>query len=64
MHFGFTLDWPDIDLSNIDLLDTHLDFLDKDVPSKHFVCLQGVFKICLQGFFKTCLQNVLQTPSA
>ena len=64
MHFGFTLDWPDIDLSNIDLLDTHLDFLDNDVPSKHFVCLQGVFKICLQGFFKTCLQNVLQTPSA
>ena len=35
---------PDIDLRNIDLLDTHLDFLDTDIPSKYFVCLHGVFK--------------------
>ena len=33
----------DIDLGNIDLLDTHLDFLDIDITSKHFVCLQDVY---------------------
>ena len=43
MHFGFALDSSDIDLFNIDLLDTHLDLLDTDIPSKHFVCLQDVF---------------------
>ena len=37
MHLGFALD-----LSDIDLLDTHLDLLDTDIPSKHFVCLQDV----------------------
>ena len=36
MHFGFTLDSPDTDLWNIDLLDTNLDLLDADIPSKHF----------------------------
>ena len=40
MHFGFALDSSDIGLRNIDLLDTHLDLLDADIPSKHFVCLQ------------------------
>ena len=44
MHFGFALDLSDIDLSSIDLLDTHLDLLDTDIPRKHFVCLQDVFK--------------------
>ena len=39
MHFGFALD-----SSNIDLLDTHLDLLDRDIPSKHFACLQDVLK--------------------
>ena len=34
MHFGFALDSSDIDLWNIDLLDTHLDLLDTDIPSK------------------------------
>ena len=28
MHFGFALELPDIDLRNIDLLDTYLDLLD------------------------------------
>ena len=28
MHFGFALELPDIDLGNIHLLDTYLDFLD------------------------------------
>ena len=27
-----------------DFLDTDLDLLDIDIPSKHFVCLQGVLK--------------------
>ena len=44
MHFGFALDSSDIDLLNIDLLDTHLDLFDTDLPSKHFVCLQDVLK--------------------
>ena len=44
MHFGFALDSSDIDLLNIDLLDTHLDLLDTDIPSKQFVCLQDVLK--------------------
>ena len=28
-------------------------WLDTDIPSKHFVCLQDVFKTCLQDVFKT-----------
>ena len=46
MHFGFALDSSDIDLWSIDLLDTHFDLLDADIPSKHFACLQDVFKVC------------------
>ena len=44
MHFGFALELSHVDLLNIDLLDTHLDFLDTDIPSKYFVCLHSVFK--------------------
>ena len=44
MHFGFALDSPDTDLRNIDLLNTHLDLLDADIPSKHLVYLQDVLK--------------------
>ena len=44
MHFGFALDSSDIDLLNIDLLDTHLDLLDTDIPSKHFAFLLHVLK--------------------
>ena len=40
MHFGFALDSSDIDLWNTDLLDTYLDLLDADNPSKYFACLQ------------------------
>ena len=43
------------------MLDAHLDLLDTDIPSKHFICLQDVFKICLQDAFKTCLQGVIKT---
>ena len=65
MKFRFPLDLPDTDLLNIDLLDqryTHLDLLDTDILSKHFVCFQDVFKICFQEVFKTCLEDVLKTP--
>ena len=44
MHFGFALELLDRDLWNIDLLDTHLDLLDTDIPSKYFFCLHNVFK--------------------
>ena len=44
MHSAFTLDSSDIDLWNIDLLDTHLNLLDTDNSSKPFVCLQDVLK--------------------
>ena len=44
MHFGFALDLSDIDLRNIDLLDTHLDLSDTGIPSKHFFVSCHVFK--------------------
>ena len=44
MHLEFGLDLPDIDLRNIDLSDTSFDLLHADLPSKHFVGLQDVFK--------------------
>ena len=59
MHFGFAL--SNIDLWNVDLLDTHLDLLDTDIPSKYFVCLHNFFKTQLQDIFKTCLQDIFKT---
>ena len=39
-------------MRDVDLSDTDLDTdSDKDIPSKHFVCLQDVFKTCLQDVF-------------
>ena len=35
IHFGFALELSDKDLWNIYLLDTHLDLLDTDIPSKY-----------------------------
>ena len=66
MHFGFALDLSDIDLLNIDLLDqryTHLDLLDTDIPSKHFVCLQDVLKTSSRYVFKTSSRHVFKTSS-
>ena len=54
MHLGFALDSSDIDLRDIDLLDTDSDLLDTDISSKHFVGLQRR----LQDILKTCLQDV------
>ena len=63
MHFGFALELSDIDLWNINLLDTHLDLLDTDIPSKHFVCLHNVFKTSWRHVFKTSSINVFKTSS-
>ena len=57
MHFGFALDMSDIDLRNINLFDTHLDLLDKDI-SKRF---QGMSSRCLQDVFKTSSRHVFET---
>ena len=53
MHFGIALELPDIDLWNVDLLDTYLDLLDTDFPTKYFVCLHSVFKTPSRHVFKT-----------
>ena len=45
MHFGLALESLDKDLWNINFSDTHLDLLDTDFLSKHFVFPQNVFKI-------------------
>ena len=52
MHFGFALYSSDIDLWNINLLDTHLDLLDTDIHSKYFVCLQGLLNASSRHVFK------------
>ena len=63
MHFWFALVSSDIDLGNIDLLDTHLDFLDKDIPSKTFASLQYALKTSFRHVFKTSSRHVLKTSS-
>ena len=37
MQFGFALQSSNVDSLNIYLLDTHLDLLDTDIPSKYFI---------------------------
>ena len=44
MHFEFPLDFSDINLNNVDLLNTHLDLLNTDIPSKYLACLHNVVK--------------------
>ena len=67
MHFGFALELSDIDLWNIDLLDTHLDLLspDKytDIPSKYFVCLHKIFRTSSRHVLKTSSRHVFKTSS-
>ena len=63
MHFGFALELSEIDLWNIDLLDTHLGLLDRDVPSKYFVCPHSVFKTSSRYIFKTSSIHVFKTSS-
>ena len=52
MHFEFALQLSDIDLWNIGLLDTRLDFLDTDISSKYFVCLHNTFKTSSRHVFE------------
>ena len=63
MHFGFALELSDIDLWNIDLLDTHLDLLDTDITSKNFVCLRDVLKTSSRYVFKTFSRHVFKMSS-
>ena len=56
MHFGFALVLSDIDLGNIDLLDT-------DIPSKPLVSLQDALKTSSRHVFKTSSRNVFKTTS-
>ena len=63
MHFGFALELSDIDLWNIDLLDTHLDLLDTDIPSEYFACLHNVFKTSSRHVFETSSRHVFKTSS-
>ena len=61
MHFGLAIDLSDIDLWNIDLLDTHFDLLDTDITSKNFVWVPDVFKtssIRLQDMSSRRLQDM------
>ena len=63
MHFGFALELSNIDLLNIDLLDTRLDLLDTDIPNKYFACLHNVFKTSSRHVFKTSSRHVFKTSS-
>ena len=63
MHFGFVFELSGTDLQNIDFLDTHLDLLDIDVPSKYFFCLHNVFKTFSRHVFKTSSRHVFKTSS-
>ena len=44
------------------LLDTHLDFLDADISSKHFGYLQDVFKMFQRHVLKTSSRHVFKLP--
>ena len=53
MHLGFALVLSDIDLRNRNLLDTHLDLLDTDIPRKPFLSLQDALEKSSRHAFKT-----------
>ena len=63
MHFGFALELSNVDLLNVDLLDTHLDLLDTDIPSKYFACLHNAFKTSSRHVFKASSRHVFRTSS-
>ena len=58
MHFGFALELSNVDLLNIDLLDTHLGLLDTGIPRKYFAFLHYVFKTSSRHVFKTSSRHV------
>ena len=53
MQSWFALKSSDIDLWSIDLLDTHLDLLDRDIPSKYFASFHSAFKTSPRYIFNT-----------
>ena len=53
MHLGIALVLSDIDLRNRNLLDTHLDLLDTDIPRKPFLSLQDALEKSSRHAFKT-----------
>ena len=72
MHFGFALKLSNVDFLNIDLLETHLDLLDRDIPSILFVSimssrrLQDVFSVTIfrvEDVLEICLEDVLKMSS-
>ena len=63
MYFGLALELSNVDLLNIDLLDTRLDLLDTDIPSKYFAFLHNVFKTASKRVFKTSSGHVFKTSS-
>ena len=63
MHFGLALELSDIDMWNIDSLDTHLDFLDTNISSKYFVILHNVFKTSWRHVFKMSSRHVFKMSS-
>ena len=58
MHFEFALELSNIYLWNIDLLGTHLDFLDTDIPRKCFFFVSIMFPRILQGMSSRYLQDM------
>ena len=58
MHFGFALELPNVGLLNVDLLDTNLDLLYTDIPSKYFASLHTVFKTSSRHVFKTSSRRI------
>ena len=56
MRFGLALELSNVDLLNIDSLDT-------DIPSKYFACLHNVFKTSSRHVFKTSSRHVFKTSS-
>ena len=61
MHFGFALELWDIDLWNIELLDTNLDLLDTDIPRKYFACRHNEDVSGVTFCLPRRLQNVFKT---
>ena len=63
MRFGLALELSNVDLLNIDLLNTHLDLLDTGIPNKYFACLHDVFKTSSRHVFKMSSRHVFWPSS-
>ena len=63
MRFGFDLVSSDASLGNMDLLDTHLDFFGRNIPSKAFVPLQYILKKSSRHVFQMSSRHVFNASS-